>query len=369
MTHRSHLRVVGMIGILLLGAIWAPAAAAAPSASATCESRTNNNHQKLLECMTLEGVREHQAAFQAIADANGGTRASGTSGYEESVDYVVERMTAAGYNVTTHAFPFVFVPASTLQQLTPVSATYPTGAYTGSGTGDVTAAVVAIDINLAPPRANTSGCDGAFTEAAVGAPLVADPLGPDDFAGFPAGAIALMQRGGCSFALKAHNAQAAGAAGVIIFNQGDTPLREGLIVANAVAPAPAPGPLTIPVVGGLIRRWRGPRPARLDGADRGPAGAESSRSKTCSRSRSRGNPNNVVMAGAHLDSVIAGPGINDNGSGSAAILETAEQMSKVKPAQQAPLRVVGRGGIRPHRVDRSMWRPCHKLSGTGSPCT
>jgi aminopeptidase Y len=37
------------------------------------------------------------------------------------------------------------------------------------------------------------------------------------------------------------------------------------------------------------------------------------------------------MVGAHLDSVNAGPGINDNGSGSAAILETAEQLGKVKP--------------------------------------
>ena len=37
------------------------------------------------------------------------------------------------------------------------------------------------------------------------------------------------------------------------------------------------------------------------------------------------------MAGGHLDSVQAGPGINDNGSGSAAILEVAEQMAKVKP--------------------------------------
>ena len=43
-----------------------------------------------------------------------------------------------------------------------------------------------------------------------------------------------------------------------------------------------------------------------------------------------GNANNVVMAGAHLDSVSAGPGINDNGSGSAAILEVAEQMAGVK---------------------------------------
>ncbi|MBK7792733.1 MAG: M28 family peptidase [Betaproteobacteria bacterium] len=44
-----------------------------------------------------------------------------------------------------------------------------------------------------------------------------------------------------------------------------------------------------------------------------------------------GDPNNVIMAGAHLDSVNAGPGIQDNGSGSAAILETALQMAKVKP--------------------------------------
>ena len=42
------------------------------------------------------------------------------------------------------------------------------------------------------------------------------------------------------------------------------------------------------------------------------------------------NDDNVVMAGAHLDSVLAGPGINDNGSGSAAILETAIQMAKLK---------------------------------------
>ncbi len=109
--------------------------------------------------------------------------------------------------------------------------------------------MVPVDINLAPPQATSSGCDGAFAEAAVGAPLVADPGGPDDFAGFPAGRIALIQRGTCSFALKAYNAQAAGASAVIIFNQGNTPERSGLIVGNATAPPPAPGPLSIPVVG------------------------------------------------------------------------------------------------------------------------
>jgi len=65
--------------------------------SEACDDRVNNTHAKLLECVTTEGVREYQAAFQAIADANGGIRTSGTPGYNASVDYVVQRMTAAGY--------------------------------------------------------------------------------------------------------------------------------------------------------------------------------------------------------------------------------------------------------------------------------
>ena len=43
------------------------------------------------------------------------------------------------------------------------------------------------------------------------------------------------------------------------------------------------------------------------------------------------NDDNVVMAGAHLDSVLAGPGINDNGSGSGALLEAAEQLANTNP--------------------------------------
>ena len=47
-----------------------------------------------------------------------------------------------------------------------------------------------------------------------------------------------------------------------------------------------------------------------------------------------GDPTNVVMAGAHLDSVPEGPGINDNGSGSAALLEIALQLAKAKPTNR-----------------------------------
>ncbi|MFG2692540.1 M28 family peptidase [Kitasatospora sp. NPDC048407] len=48
-----------------------------------------------------------------------------------------------------------------------------------------------------------------------------------------------------------------------------------------------------------------------------------------------GDPNHVLLTGAHLDSVPVGPGINDNGSGSATVLTTALQVAKarLKPAR------------------------------------
>ena len=69
----AHVRARS-IAILIATMVGAPVAAAAPPSSAACDSRVNNTQQKLLECVTLAGVREHQAALQAIADANGGTR-------------------------------------------------------------------------------------------------------------------------------------------------------------------------------------------------------------------------------------------------------------------------------------------------------
>jgi Zn-dependent M28 family amino/carboxypeptidase len=299
------LRRVTLMAVIITLFAMAPAATAG---SASCESRANNTHAKLLECVTVEGVREHQEALQAIADANGGTRLSGTPGYDASVDYIVEKATAAGYNVTRHSFPFVFIAPPTLQQLAPIVAAYETGAFTGTGFGTVTASVTAVDVNLALPRDPvTSGCEAA------------------DFAGFPAGNIALVQRGTCTFAVKALNAEAAGASAVIIFNQGNTPAREGLIVGTL-----APDTASIPVVGasfaaGVALAQPGSQ-ATITIAPPENILVEN----VIAESRS-GNPNNVVMVGAHLDSVAAGPGINDNGSGSAAVLEVAEQMAKVRP--------------------------------------
>ena len=229
-THRRATRAVALVaGAAAALALGPGSPANAAPAPKGCENRTNTTVQALLECVQAAGAVDHLTALQAIADANGGTRAAGTPGYEASVDYVVRTLRAAGWQVSIDEFPFTYVGPSTLQQLTPVNATYPTGPYTGSGPGNLTAAVTPVDLQLGLGNTTTSGCEAA------------------DFAGFPAGNIALVQRGTCPFADKAVNAQAAGAAGVIIFNQGNTALpdRQDLIVGTLGGP----NVVGIPVVG------------------------------------------------------------------------------------------------------------------------
>ena len=61
---------------------------------------------KLLECVSAEGVTKHLEAFQAIADANGGTRASDTPGYQASVDYVVDMLEQPGWSADVVPFTY-----------------------------------------------------------------------------------------------------------------------------------------------------------------------------------------------------------------------------------------------------------------------
>jgi len=294
-----------LVILAILGATFSitPAAVAG---SASCDDRVNNTLEKLLECVTLDGVRAHQAALQAIADAHNGTRVSGSPGYDASVDYAVEVFEAAGYIVTTQEFQFqTFVSLSPpiLEQVAPPPAgPIANNIMSYSGSGDVTAPVTALP---APPVDATPGCDAA------------------DFAGFPAGNIALISRGACTFAIKATNAYNAGAAGVVIYNNIPGPLNGTL--GNAFTLAIGVTSVTqavgqqLAATPGLVLRLK-------TETFRGIATTENVLAESVA-----GDPNNVVMVGAHLDSVNAGPGINDNGSGSAAILETAEQMAKVKP--------------------------------------
>ena len=311
--HRSAVRkgAVALVsgGLLLAGLATMPATAA--PAQTGCDARTNNTYTKMLECVRLEGVREHQAALQRIADANGGTRAEGTPGYAASVDYVLSVLAAAGWDA--EKVPFSYPATETLlRQLTPTQATYPTGAFTGTGEGDVTGNVIAVDLALTGARASTSGC-----EAADFAGL--NFSGPND--------IALMQRGGCGFNVKALNAEAAGAEAVIIFNQGDASAgdRFGLIVGTLGGP----NVVDIPVVGASFAQ--GQALAAAGSTAQVKVDFVTRHSFNVIAELAGRNDDNVVMAGAHLDSVPAGPGINDNGSGSAALLDIAQAMSKLRP--------------------------------------
>jgi Zn-dependent M28 family amino/carboxypeptidase len=203
-------RALAIVALAVAAVLPAGEAVAAPPQGA-CDARANNTYPKILECVRLSEVREHQAALQRIATANGGNRFSGFPGYDASVDYVVETLEAAGYEPEVQEFDYLafeVVGDSALQQITPNPTTYQLGVDFGPITqtdpGDVTAAVTAVDLQLGLGNTSTSGCEAA------------------DFAGFPAGNIALLQRGTCTFELKAENAAAAGAVGIVIFNQGNT---------------------------------------------------------------------------------------------------------------------------------------------------
>ena len=303
-THRN--RLTG--GAALLGAAaLAAAALATPSATAV-----EADAQHKVKNGTLRGAYDHLIALEEIADDNDGTRASGTPGYDASVDYVMKRMTRAGYRVEKQDFEFPYFVQngpSVFEQTAPAEVTYEEDTdyalMTYSGSGDVTAAVEGVDLSLGDPAASSSGCTA------------------DDFAGFTAGNVALVQRGTCSFYDKAVNSFDAGASAVIVFNQG-TEGRLDAFAGTLGAPIEGAGPVvgTSFAIGEALA---------AEGAEAHLATDTESDIRTTYNviaESTKGNRKNVVMAGAHLDSVGGGEGINDNGSGSAALLEAAEAMAK-----------------------------------------
>jgi Iap family predicted aminopeptidase len=135
------------------------------------------------------------------------------------------------------------------------------------------------------------------------------------------GAVVLVSPGGCLFRTKAKNAQRAGAAGLLIVD----PAR-GQEVSTATLVTPS---VRIPVMVLGRAAARGLRPG-----GRAAMNVEVTTARRVGTSvvaESRGSGSGVVMAGGHLDSVPAGPGINDNGSGVAALLALAESTGRSAP--------------------------------------
>jgi Zn-dependent M28 family amino/carboxypeptidase len=260
------------------------------------------------EQVTLGGIHEHLEALAEIAIENDGTRAAGTSGYEASTRYVAGRLEDAGYDVELQSFT---IPA--FEQLEP-SVLAAKGvrpfrdgrdikAMLYSGAGEVTAPLSVQSFDPEAVDRDGEGCEG--------------------LPNFPAGAVALLRPGPCYFRDLVTNASDAGAVAVIIsfpeYDKGHV-LRPTLIT---------PSGIDVPVLAATDDVGR-----KLFAAGEG----TSVRLATDVASRdaevanviaegTTGADDEVIMVGGHLDSVVDGPGINDNGSGVSTILEVAEEFA------------------------------------------
>ncbi|WP_341250948.1 M20/M25/M40 family metallo-hydrolase [Euzebya pacifica] len=272
---------------------------------------------------------EDLVALQAIADsvATGtrqegeelvGNRASGTEGYDLSVDYVLGELEDTGFEVTTQEFAFSLfeeleptVVAIDGEELTEEQASI----MSYSGSGDVTGVTELVDADLGAGNPGTGEANDGDSDS--GCEI-------EDFDGFTEGNIALIQRGGCAFAVKAANALEAGAAAAIVFNQGSDEGTQDVVLGTLGGEVdPDFVSIGMDFATGLA----------LAGDPDAEVTIEATTSVTPQTSSNviadwpGTNPDNVVMVGAHLDSVPEGPGINDNGSGSAAILEIARELA------------------------------------------
>src|SRR5260221_539371 len=314
--------------------------------SAQCETQVNDTPSKLLPCIQTDDLWNYMKAFQAIADANPGpdgmpSRNSGEPGYKASADYVAGLMTQAGYNVTIQKykfFYFAYTGVPTFKEISPtshdfgVSTEWNPGQSTGTATADLQPAG-GIVVPPTPTPSSSSGCTAG------------------DFSGFVPGRIALIQRGTCNFGVKVLNAEAAGATGVIIFNEGN-PGRTGVLAGSLVDAAGNRIVPTIPVAftaldigNNLLNEYQqavqnGTALPVMSINIQAVVNPNADDYNVIAESKG-GNPNHVLVVDAHLDAIY-GAGMLDNASGSATILDVAQMMKNVNPLNK--LRFIWFGG-------------------------
>ncbi|MGW3606819.1 MULTISPECIES: M28 family metallopeptidase [unclassified Micromonospora] len=329
--HRVRLAATAAIIVAFIGA--PPAVAAPPDVDST----------RLEQLVTVEGITEHQQALQNIADLNGGTRYTRTPGYTASAAYVKATLEKAGYDVRYEMFnmpEWRETAAPVLQQVSPTSKSYVAGsaadddspsvdfiAFEHSPTTSLTnvKVVPTDDIVIPSPGGTTSGCEMS------------------DFPAATNGSVSLIQRGTCGFTQKLDNAVEAGAVGVILFNEGDTAGRRNALFRSASSGYPLPAVLSSFAVGQeLYNAYEaGQNPTvnlTTNGVD------EEKLYPNVVAETKRGDANHMVLLGAHLDSVPAGPGVNDDGSGTAFQLELAEQLAKAGTPPRNKIRFLWFGG-------------------------
>ncbi|QGK68297.1 M28 family peptidase [Allosaccharopolyspora coralli] len=263
-------------------------------------------HKDLGETINGNAVNRHLIALQRIADQNGGNRATGLPGYDASVEYVAGKLRNAGFDVTTPTFDY-------------------TAWYLDA---------FALHVDGAPVEGDALEYSTSTPEGGLTAPLAVVP--PDSTPGCEAsdydgldvtGQVALIQRGECAFADKQRIASEQGASAAIIYNNVEGPLN-GTLGGAEDAVIPTAG------VSQAVGEDLAGKPGAEVHLDVQARTEEVTARNVVAQTRT-GRADNVVMAGAHLDSVADGAGINDNGTGTAGLLETALKMGSTPDANNA----------------------------------
>ncbi|MCM2391393.1 M28 family metallopeptidase [Streptomyces albipurpureus] len=263
--------------------------------------------KKLVAKSDVDDAHDHLKKFQRIADSAGGHRVAGSLGYDASAAYVYQQLKKYGYNVRYEPFSFSYTEtlAEKLSVVSPTPRDISIRAMTytkSTPVGGVKADLVAVPVDA------TTGCEAT-----------------DYASGTFTGKIALIKRGGCTFAEKQAAAGAAGAAGAIIYNNTAGALG-GTLGDSAAGKIPTGG--VTQADGEKLVADLGAGPVNVSFEIRQ---IQETRTTNNVIAETRGgNAADTVVLGSHLDSVIEGPGINDNGSGSAGLLEVAEQLAKAE---------------------------------------
>ncbi|MGZ4583021.1 MAG: M28 family peptidase [Mycobacterium sp.] len=250
----------------------------------------------------------HLRALQDIANANKGNRAEGTPGYDASVEYVAKALRDRGFDVQTPQFDRLYTVSPGKPALTVAGRNY-----------QVDQASLLVQT---PP--------GGLTGQPV-RPTQPSGCAPGDYpAVVPKGAIAVVDDARCSVVDKQNSAVAKGAAALIVLS---TPDGQGapptLFNPGYFKQLKVPVAVASSLAAGALAGASAPIRLVLD------AHNITITSRNVLAQTRTGSPHEVVMVGAHLDSPRAGPGINDNGSGVAAVLETALQLGPLAPVNNA----------------------------------
>ena len=268
------------------------AAAVAGCGEANPDSRSEPRQaQPAPSTIDAAGVREHLRAFQAIADRSSGSRAAGTPGDRRTADYLAGQLRAAGWRVRFQTVRFPFFEQRGRPRVGPLGRR-DASVLTFSGSGRFTGSARPLD---------SRGCD------------------PRELGRLRRTDIAILARGTCTFRVKALAAQRAGAGALVIVDrEADRPFGGTLGEPGVRIPVISVGS----EAGARLARTRTtiPLDVRTTSEQRRTRNVLAETPSTTAQTR------RIAMAGAHLDSVERGPGINDNASGVAALLEVAERL-------------------------------------------